>query len=238
VLPIRRDQEANVPDDVPGGSDPEDPRGLSAHAAKIAERLLDVGIDGRGPFGSAQTTADCALSDQGDAERAIDAVLRAHTRLAAAGGFVTGLGGVLTLPVALPANVLEFYALATRMVAAVASLRGYDLHQQEVRAAVLLTLVGADADDLLRKAGVAKPGRLASLAGQRLPGPALMMLNKGIGFRLVSRVGKAALPRFGKGVPVVGGLVGAGLDVYLMRRIADQARREFPHAAAAIGRSR
>jgi hypothetical protein len=237
-LPIRRDQEANVPDDVPGDTEPEDPKGLSAHAAKIAERLIAVGIDGRGPFGSAQTTADCALSDQGDAERAIDAVLRAHTRLAAAGGFVTGLGGVLTLPVALPANVLEFYAIATRMVAAVASLRGYDLHQQEVRAAVLLTLVGADADDLLRKAGVAKSGRLASLAGQRLPGPALMMLNKGIGFRLVSRVGKAALPRFGKGVPVVGGLVGAGLDVYLMRRIADQARREFPHAAAAIGRSR
>ncbi|GAB3600302.1 EcsC family protein [Angustibacter peucedani] len=208
----------------------DDPKGLAAHATKIVERLLDVGIDGRGPFDSAQTVADSALSGHGDAEQAIDAVVRSHLKLAAAGGFVTGLGGFVTLPVALPANVLEFYAVATRMTAAVACLRGYDLHQQGVRSAVMLTLVGADADDLLKKAGVTSTGRLANLAVQRLPGPALMVLNKGIGFRLVSRVGRSALSRFGKGVPVVGGVVGAGVDVYLLRRIADQARREFPHA--------
>jgi len=230
-----RTEEDHVPD-APDDAGLDDPKGLSAHAAKIVERLLDVGIDGRGPFDPAQKVADCALSDHGDAERAIDAVIRSHLRFAAAGGFVTGLGGMFTLPVALPANVLEFYAVATRMVAAVASLRGYDLRQPGVRSAVMLTLVGADADDLLKKAGVGTTGRLANLAAQRLPGPALMVLNKGIGFRLVSQVGKSALSRFGKSVPVVGGVIGAGVDVYLMRRIAEQARREFPHAAAAIAR--
>jgi hypothetical protein len=214
----------------------DDPTGLGGQATKLVERLLDVGIDGRGPFDSAQVVADGALSSQGDAERAIDAVVRAHVRLAAAGGFVTGLGGFLTLPVALPANVLEFYAVATRMVASVACLRGYDLRDQGVRAAVLLTLVGADADDLLKKVGVARTGRLANLAANRLPAPALMMLNKGIGFRLVRSVGRTAMSRLGKGVPVAGGVIGAGLDVYLLRRIADAARREFPHATAAIAR--
>ena len=180
--------------------------------------------------------ADSARSDHADATQAIDAVVRQHTRLVAAGGFVTGIGGFVTLPVALPANVVEFYALATRMTASVASLRGYDLHLPGVRAAVMLTLVGADADDLLKKAGVVSTGRLANLAAQRLPGPALMVLNKGIGFRLVSSVGRSALARFGKGVPVVGGFLGAGVDVYLLRRIADQARREFPAQPALAGR--
>lgn len=202
--------------------------GLARAATVMVDKLLDVGIDGRGPFDSAQQIADSARSDHADATQAIDAVVRRHTRMAAAGGFVTGLGGFVTLPVALPANVLEFYAVATRMVASIASLRGYDLRLPGVRAAVMLTLVGADADDLLKKAGVASTGRLANLAAQRLPGPALMMLNKGIGFRLVSSVGKSALSRFGRGVPVVGGVVGASVDVYLLRRIADQARREFP----------
>lgn len=214
----------------------DDPKGLGSHAAKIVERLLDVGIDGRGPFDSAQHVADSALSGHGDAEQAIDAIVRSHLRFAAAGGFVTGLGGFVTLPVALPANVLEFYALATRVVAAIASLRGYDLRQQGVRSAIMLTLVGADADDLLKKAGVASTGRLANLAAQRMPGPALMVLNKGIGFRLISSMGKSALSRFGKSVPVVGGVIGAGVDVYLLRRIADHARREFPHSHAAISR--
>jgi EcsC protein family len=233
LVPGEPDRVAPVAD-----HDDEVPRGWAGQTHNFSERLLSVGIDGRGPFDSAQVVADNALSGQGDCERAIDTVVRTHTRLVAAGGFLTGLGGFVTLPVALPANVVGFYTLATRMVGATASLRGYDVNQREVRAAVLLTLVGADADELLRRAGVAPMGRLANLAAQRLPGPAVMVLNKGIGFRLVSRVSKSALPKLGKGVPVVGGLVGAGLDVYLLRKVADQARREFPHSATALGRVR
>lgn len=214
-----------MPDDAVAVTDDN---ALSRVAVTIVERLLDVGIDGRGRFVSAQQVADAVRCDHADAAQAIDAVVSQHTRLAAAGGFVTGIGGFVTLPVALPMNVIEFYAVATRMVAAIASLRGYALHLPGVRSAVMLTLVGADADDLLSKAGVARPGRLSNLAAARLPGPALMVLNKGIGFRLVSSVGRSSLARFGKGVPVVGGMVGAGLDVFLLRRIADQARREFP----------
>jgi hypothetical protein len=196
--------------------------------AGFIENLLDTGIDGRGPFDSAQKVADVRRAEKPDAEEAIDAVVRSHLKLAAAGGFVTGLGGFITLPVALPANVLEFYLLATRMVAATAALRGYDIKQPEIRSAILLTLVGADSDDLLKKAGVMSTGRLANLAAQRLPGPALMVVNKAVGFRLLSTVGKKTLARFGRGVPVIGGVLGAGLDGYLLKRIADHARHEFP----------
>ena len=108
----------------------------------LIESLLDVGIDGKGPFDSAQKVADVKRAEKPDAEEAVDAVVRGHLKLAAAGGFVTGLGGFITLPVALPANVVEFYIVATRMVASIASLRGYDIKQPEIRSAVLLTLVG------------------------------------------------------------------------------------------------
>jgi hypothetical protein len=213
-----------------------DEKGMAAQANLVVDKLLALGIDGKGPFDSAQNVADGALSGHGDAEQAIDAVVRSHVKAAAAGGFVTGLGGFFTLPLALPVNVLEFYAVATRMVATIARLRGYDLRNQGVRSAVLLTLVGADADDLLRGAGVKHSGRLAGLATSTLPGPALMVLNKGIGFRLVARVGYSAAPRLGRAVPIVGGVLGAGFDVFLLRRIADAARREFPHAEVALGR--
>jgi hypothetical protein len=136
------------------------------------------------------------------------------------------------MPIALPANVIEFYLTATRMVAAIAQVRGYDIDNPQIRTAILLTLVGADADDLLRKAGVVgglgAGGRLTSLAAQRLPGPALMMINKAIGFRIVGQAGRATLGRLGKAVPLVGGAIGAGLDTYLLKRIADNARAEFP----------
>ena len=58
-----------------------------------------------------------------------------------------------------------------------------------------------------------------------------MAVNKGIGFRLLSQVGKKSLTRFGKAVPLVGGVVGAGVDTFLLKRIADYARDEFPPRA-------
>jgi len=197
-------------------------------ATRMIERLMDFGIDGKGPFDSAQKVADVARAEHSGAERAIDAIVRSHLRLAAAGGFVTSLGGFVTMPIALPANVVGFYLVATRMVAGIASIRGYDIRRPEVRSAVLLALVGADADDLLKKAGYASTGRLANLAAQGLPGPALLAVNKGVGFRLLNQVGQKSLTRFGKAVPLVGGVVGAGVDTFLLKRIADHARQEFP----------
>jgi len=203
-------------------------------ATKMIERLMDVGIDGRGRFASAQKVADVAIAEHPDVEGAIGATVRAHLLLGAVGGFVTGLGGFITMSVALPANVLEFYLVATRMVATIASIRGYDIRRPEVRSAILLALVGADSDDLLAKAGYAGTGRLANLAAQRLPGPALMALNKGVAFRLLTRVGRKSVTRFGRAVPLVGGVVGAGVDTFLLTRIADHARREFPPRARPV----
>ena len=213
--------------DVTASTGPDDTAG---GLARVFERLMDVGIDGKGRFESAHKVAQVAMARHPDPERAIDAIVRSHVRFAAAGGFVTGLGGFVAMPIALPANVLEFHVVATRMVAAIAAIRGYDIGQPEVRTAVLLALVGADADDLLRKAGYASTGRLAGLAVERLPGPILLAVNKGVGFRLLSQVGRKSFTRFGKAVPLAGGVVGAGVDAYLLNRIAAHARLEFPPA--------
>jgi hypothetical protein len=203
-------------------------------ATRMVERLMDVGIDGKAPFDSARRVAGVAMAGHVDAESSIDALVRSHLRLAAAGGFVTSAGGFVTLPIALPANVFGFYVVATRLVAGIASIRGYDIARPEVRSAVLLSLVGADADDLLKKAGYASTGPLANLAVQRLPGPALIAVNKAIGFRLLTQFGKKSLTRFGKAVPLVGGVVGAGVDSFLLKRIADHARQEFPPKARTV----
>ncbi len=218
---------------------PKDQGFVGNSTTKVVENLLDTGIDGKGPFDSAAKVAASALKkNNGNAEGAVDDVIKSHLKLAAAGGFVTSLGGFITLPVSLPANVLGFYLLATRMTGAVASLRGHDLTQPQIRTAVLLTLVGADADDLLAKAGMVAPGgRLTNLAAQRLPGPALMVVNKAIGFRLLSTAGKKTFSRFGRNVPIIGGVVGAGLDGWLLKRISDNARREFPPASAQIAQA-
>lgn len=197
-------------------------------------KVMDMGIDGVGPLDSAaEVVAKARKKHPNNVDKAINEIVSDHVKMAGVGGFVTGFGGVVTMPVSLPANVLEFYVLATRMVTSIAELRGYDTTTPGARAAIMLGLVGADADDLLARAGLSAAtamsgsGRLARMAMTRLPKTAAMMINKAVGFRLLTSVGGKALARFVKFVPVAGGIVGAGLDGLLMKRLADHAKREF-----------
>ena len=210
----------------------EDPGFLGGAALRFVEALLDSGIDGRGPFDGADEVASAALDEAGSTEQAVQRVISSHVKMGSAFGFVTSIGGFVTLPVSLPANVAGFYLLATRMTAAVARLRGYDIDDPRIRSAILLTLVGAESDDLLRKAGVVAPSSaMTNLAAQRLPGPALMVVNKAVGFRLLTQAARNTLSRFGRIVPFVGGAVGAGLDGFLMRSVGRSAVGEFPPKA-------
>ena len=211
-------------DDASAGS------GEDSKATVLVQRLIDTGIDGVGPFASAVSVAERARAGHPSAESAVHVVVRRHSRMVAASGFATGVGGLVTMPVALPANIAGFYVLATRMVAAVAHLRGYDVTKPEVRSAVLLALLGNDASQVLRSAGVPVPGVggvLGGLATRRLPRDVLMIINKGVGFRLLARLGGVGILQSSRILPVLGGVVGAGADVVLLRRIAKHAEREF-----------
>jgi hypothetical protein len=197
--------------------------------ARLVQVLLDAGIDGLGPLKSARELADAARRGTRTPEGAVKKVIRSQVVKGGVGGFVTGVGGFVTMPVALPANIIEFYVGATRMVAAIAVLRGYDVDDPQVRTTVLLTLVGSEADEVLAKAGLSGPsGKLVGLVGQQLPPAALLMLNKAIGFRLLRGVGEKAFARLGRGIPLAGGVVGGGIDVWMMKRIAEHAMDEFP----------
>lgn len=201
---------------------------------RLIEDVLSLGIKGMGPFESASEVAGKALEDaNGNVDQAISKVITSHTAIGAAGGFVTGVGGFVTMPIALPLNVFEFFTLATRMTAAVAHLRGYDPGLPEMRSAILLTLVGSEVDEVLARTGVSSPGgRATMVAMRRLPKSAVMVVNKAIGFRLLRTISGMALGRLGRALPFIGGGIGAAFDAVMMKRIADQAMFEFPPLVA------
>lgn len=200
---------------------------------RMVTMLVDVGLEGRGPLSPARELAEEALAkSDGDRERAVGRVARTATLTGGIGGFVTGLGGFVTMPVSLPLNVAEFYIQAVRMVGGIATLRGYDVSEPRVRTAILLTLVGSESHEVLRKAGLTSTtGALTSYALKGLPPAVLMMINKAVGFRLMRGVSEKLLSRLGRGLPLAGGVIGGGIDGYMMKKIADHAMEEFPALA-------
>jgi hypothetical protein len=114
-------------------------------AGGALRQLLEIAIDGYGRLPSAKSAAARHLLRQaGSADEAISSIIDHHVRLASAQGFVTNIGGLATLPVAIPANITGVATVQVRMVAAIAHLRGYDLNDNRVRTALVMCLMGGE----------------------------------------------------------------------------------------------
>lgn len=200
---------------------------MGQKSLEIAEKIRALGIRGLGPYKSAAAIAEEALAGQSDVDEAIQRVIAIHRRWVASSGFATGFGGVVTMAVSLPADITVFYALCARMSAAIAILRGYDIESEEVQSAVLLTLLGAGAAGAVGKTGASIGKKMTVTALRRLPGRHLTAVNQRVGFRLLTKFGQKGSINLVRGVPLVGGGVGAGVNVVTLNGIARYAKKTF-----------
>ncbi len=167
---------------------------------------------------------------EGGGEADIDRWIRLASRQAGAAGFMTNLGGVLALPVAIPANLAGTAAVQLRLIAKIAAARGYDTQSEEVKTFVFACLLGNAATDVLKGAGV----RIGTRVGLRVGPAVLQKLNRSVLARLVARFGTQGVVSLTKVVPIMGGLIGGGLDAASTRVVGTMAKRVFvPKAAPA-----
>lgn len=199
-------------------------------AAKVVLTALDRSIRGIGRLPSAASAADKMLAEQGSAEKAIHAIIERHVRYAGAQGFLTNLGGLITLPVSIPANVGGLALIQCHLVAEIAHLRGYDLADERTRSAILACLLGEDRIKALIK-DKHLPGPPLAIATAVVPDPDL---TRAVAVEVASElIGRAAGKRIAgvvaRRTPVLGGVVGLGLDGYSTWRIGRYVDRElFP----------
>jgi hypothetical protein len=201
-----------------------------AVAARGARQFVDLAIDGFRGFPGAREIARRHLKKRRDVDRAIKDVIEQHIRLAGVQGFVTNVGGIVTMPVAIPANIAGLAVIETRMVAAIAHLRGYDLAQPRVRAAAMLTLLGKDgvASALKAREIPGSPHDVATGIGGFDPAELERMAAQVIQ-DMVRRVGgKHATLTLVRRVPMIGGAVSAGVDAVAAHAIGRFADHEFP----------
>jgi len=201
---------------------------LMAAGEALVDRVLALGVDGVGPLGSAVAVADDELVRSADVELAIHRLLTVHRRLVGATGFITSVGGATALAIGLPADVTSFYAVAARLSFAIAHLRGYDVTEEPVRTLVLVSLLGSHGDQVLARAGV--DATYAGLLGRlrQLPAERLLPLQRAVGHRLVTTFGRKSAINLVKLVPIVGGGVGAGVNVVELSTVARHAMLNFP----------
>ena len=198
-------------------------------AAGYVRTMLDKAIDGVGPLRSAAATADSRLVDaNGDVEEAVKALTRLHVGLAGVQGFVTNLGGIASLAVAMPANVVGVTLVQCHLVAGIAHLRGYDLEDARVRNAILACMLGEDeVRDLVRTSSF--PSSPMGIATSPVHDPLLdELVSREVTTDLLARTaGRRVVTMVGRRVPLLGGVVGGGSDALMTWQIGQYAAREL-----------
>ena len=141
---------------------------------------------------------------------------------------MTGLGGLVSIPVTLPADLYSSLVIQVNMIVAIAVIRGYDVHSEEVKTLVFLCIVGNSIGDVLKQAGIkavtdytAKTiiPKLTMIVSQRIAAK--------VGSRLVVKASTKGLSSAAKMIPFLGGLIGGAYNYAEVSTYANIARERF-----------
>lgn len=198
-------------------------------ALRLVNWVTERAIDGVPPLCSAENLALEYRIDESfpDDEERIESLINWETMKNFTSGFITGLGGIITLPVTIPAAFGASWLIQARMAAAIADLAGHDIKSDRVKTFIVACLAGDACKDIVKDAGI-KVGRgLAKSAIQKVPGRVLIEINKKVGFRLLTKAGEKGAVNLVKMVPIAGGLIGGAFDAGACRIVGKQAKRLF-----------
>lgn len=194
---------------------------------KSLDWAYDKATNGVPGLDSAQEMANNYLQGEGTLTEKVNSLIRWQNTKAGTSGFITGLGGLLTLPVALPANITSVLYVQIRMIAAIAIMGGYDVRDDRVKTLVYSCLVASSAAEIAKDFGIALGGKLAMQGIKKLSGEMVKKINQAVGFKLLTKFGQKGLINLGKAVPLLGGIISAAFDTVSTNTVGNVARETF-----------
>ena len=202
------------------------------HIMKWLDQLYDLVVEDSPILESAQDIGNHYAAGTGSLEERARQLVRWQVTKAGTSGFLSGLGGVITMLVAIPANIASVMYVQIRMIAAVAHLGGHDIRNDQVRTLCYTCMCGKAAGDVVKNTGISLGTKLTEQAIKKVAGKTLKNINKKVGFRLVTKFGEKGIINLGKMVPIAGGVVGGTFDAASTYVIGKIARTTFIGTAA------
>lgn len=194
---------------------------------KALDYAYDKAINGIPGFDSAQEMAENYMSNSNDQIKNCDSLIRWQNTKAGTSGFLTGLGGLITMPVAIPANLASVMYVQIRMIAAIAHMGGHDLRDDRVKSLVYVCMAGNGAKDILKDIGIVVGQKLSQKMIANISGKTITAINQKLGFRLLTKFGQKGAINLGRAVPLIGGIIGLTFDSVTTNIIGNTARRTF-----------
>ena len=217
---------------------PLEPNGETSAAVSKVRSSFDwiytKAVGGAMGVGSAQQMGEYYLRRNGTLEAKVNALIRWQNTKAGTAGFVTGLGGIMLMPLTMPLNLSSVMYLQVRMVAAIGHMGGHDLDEDEIKTLVYLCLCGNAAQDVVRDYGI-RAAKKVSMTAIKTASPAVIKaINTAVGVRLLSKFGNTGMLGVTKSVPLLGSVIGAASDAFATNLVGNTARNLFIDGAHRI----
>ena len=194
---------------------------------QVLDWAYDKAVEGVAGLDSASEMAQNYMNNVDSKIDQANSLIRWQNTKAGTSGFLTGLGGLITMPIAIPANISSVMYVQIRMIAAIAHMGGYDLRDDRVKALVYVCLTGNAAKEILKDIGVVVGTKLTTSAIKSISGKTILAINQKVGFRLLTKFGEKGAINLGKTVPLIGGVIGATFDSVATNTIGNIARETF-----------
>lgn len=203
--------------------------------AKITEKMVvsaldwayDKAINGLPGMETSERMAHDYLRGTGNIASKVDSLIRWQNTKCATTGFLTGLGGIITLPITVPADLASTLYVQLRMIATIAYMGGYDVRDDKVKTLIYICLVGNGALEILKSSGVVLGRKLAENAIKQLSSKTIVTINKKVGTSLVTKFGEKGVINLGRGIPFVGAFIGATINILATDAIGEAAKKVF-----------
>lgn len=167
------------------------------------------------------------ITHNSSVEKAAKSLINSSTVKCGTSGFLTGLGGLTSMVATLPANITNVMYVQLRMCCAIAKMGGYDIHSDQVQTLIYACLTGSAISDILKQVGIKFGNKFGVAMVKKIPGATLTAINQKVGFRFITKFGETGVVNLGKVVPVLGGVIGGGVDVASTRVIGNNAFKIF-----------
>ena len=196
---------------------------------QLAKWLTDAAVNGIGPLSSSIQLADEYKldTDYPDKDSRVSSLINWETSKNFGTGFLTGLGGFVTLPITIPAGMAAAWAVQARMIGAIAEIYGHSVKEDRVKTMILLCLIGSDMTAVLRQCGVKVGRKVTESLIAKIPGKVLIEINKKVGFWLLTKAAEKGVINLTKAIPVVGGFVSGAVDAVSGRIVGSVAQKRF-----------
>ncbi|HAC88088.1 MAG: EcsC family protein [Halomonas sp.] len=194
---------------------------------KALDWAYEKAINGMAGFDSASELAESYIDEAESRIIQVNSLIRWQNTKAGTSGFLMGLGGIIVMPVSIPANIASVMYVQIRMIAAIAHLGGHDLNNDKVKTLVYACLTGNAAKDILKDVGIVVGTKLTTNVIKNISGKTIVAINKKVGFRLLTKFGEKGVVNLGKAVPLIGGVIGGTFDSVTTNMIGNIARDTF-----------